>query len=117
MATLESPPEAKVGPVEERELPQAPPLRRIVGPSVILVGVGIASGEYILFPYIASQVGLVFLWAGIVGLLTQFFINMEIERYTLATGETAVIRMLVLMWAVGLFGVMSVLVVINEATG
>src|SRR4051794_25245590 len=90
MASLEAPPEAKVGPVEERELPQAPALRRIVGPSVILVGVGIASGEYILFPYIASQVGLVFLWAGIVGLLTQFFINMEIERYTLATGETAV---------------------------
>jgi hypothetical protein len=57
---------------------------------VILVGVGIASGEYILFPYIASQVGLVFLWAAVIGLLTQFFINMEIERYTLATGETAV---------------------------
>jgi hypothetical protein len=93
MATAEAPPqvpEATIGRVEERELPKAPPLRRIVGPSVILVGVGIASGEYILFPYIASQVGLVFLWAGIVGLLTQFFINMEIERYTLATGETAV---------------------------
>ncbi len=93
MATVEAPtqvPEATIGPVEERELPKAPKLRRIVGPSVILVGVGIASGEYILFPYIASQVGLVFLWAGIVGLLTQFFINMEIERYTLATGETAV---------------------------
>ena len=83
-------PEAQIGPVEQRDLPEAPPLRRIIGPSVILVGVGIASGEYILFPYIASQVGLVFLWAGIVGLLTQYFINMEIERYTLATGETAV---------------------------
>ena len=31
-----------------------------------------------------------FLWAGVIGILTQFFINMEIERYTLATGETAV---------------------------
>jgi hypothetical protein len=93
MATAEAPtqiPEASIGRVEERELPEPPPLRRIVGPSVILVGVGIASGEYILYPYIASQVGLVFLWAGIIGLLTQFFINMEIERYTLATGETAV---------------------------
>ena len=83
-------PEAQIGPVEQRDLPEAPPLRRIIGPSVILVGVGIASGEYILFPFIASQVGLVFLWAAIVGLLTQYFINMEIERYTLATGETAV---------------------------
>lgn len=30
-----------------------------------------------------------FVWAALVGLLTQFFLNMEIERYTLATGETA----------------------------
>jgi predicted membrane protein len=104
-------------PSEDRDLPDPPPLRRLLGPSVILIGVGIASGEYILFPFIASQAGLVFLWAAVVGILMQFFINREIERYTLATGETAVIRMLVLMWAVGLFGVMSVLVVINEATG
>jgi amino acid permease-like protein len=83
-------PEATIGPVEQRELPPAPPLRKIIGPSVILVGVGIASGEYILWPYISSQVGLVFLWAAIVGLLTQYFINMEVERYTLATGETAI---------------------------
>jgi hypothetical protein len=74
---------------EERELPDPPPLRRLIGPSVILIGVGIASGEYILYPYIASQAGLVFLWAAVVGVLVQFFINMEIERYTLATGETA----------------------------
>jgi hypothetical protein len=75
---------------EERQLPEAPRLRRLVGPSVIMVGVGIASGEYILYPFIASQAGLVFLWAAVVGILIQFFINMEIERYTLATGETAV---------------------------
>jgi hypothetical protein len=74
---------------EQRDLPEAPPLRRLIGPSVILIGVGIASGEYILYPFIASQAGLVFLWAAVVGILVQFFINMEIERYTLATGETA----------------------------
>jgi hypothetical protein len=77
------------GGTEQRDLPEAPPLRKLIGPSVILIGVGIASGEYILYPYIASQAGLVFLWAAVVGILVQFFINMEIERYTLATGETA----------------------------
>ena len=61
----------------------------MIGPGVIAAGVGLASGEFILYPYIASQVGLVFVWAALVGLLTQFFLNMEIERYTLATGETA----------------------------
>lgn len=71
------------------ELPP-PPARswRIIGPGVVAAGVGLASGEFILFPYIASQVGLVFVWAALVGLVTQFFINMEVERYTLATGET-----------------------------
>src|SRR5690606_15319519 len=43
-----------------------------------------------LWPYIASQVGLVLLWGAIIGILTQFFLNLEVERYTLATGETAV---------------------------
>jgi hypothetical protein len=75
---------------EIRPLPEPPTSTwRIIGPGVIAAGVGLASGEFILFPYIASQVGLVFVWAALVGLFTQFFLNMEIERYTLATGETA----------------------------
>jgi len=49
----------------------------------------LASGEFILWPYIASQVGLVLLWGALVGVVIQWFLNMEIERYTLATGETA----------------------------
>ena len=36
------------------------------------------------------QAGLAFLWAAFVGVAIQFFINMEIERYTLATGQTAI---------------------------
>jgi hypothetical protein len=73
-----------------RDMPE-PPRRygRMIGPGIIAAGVGLASGEFILYPYIASQVGLVFVWAALVGLTTQFFLNMEIERYTLATGETA----------------------------
>jgi hypothetical protein len=75
---------------EVRDLPQAPArYRKLIGPGIVAAGVGLASGEFILFPFIASQVGLVFVWAALVGLVTQFFINLEIERYTLATGETA----------------------------
>jgi len=75
---------------EVRDLPDAPvKYRKLIGPGIIAAGVGLASGEFILFPYIASQVGLVFVWAAFVGLVTQYFINLEIERYTLATGETA----------------------------
>jgi len=83
-------PAGRLPPLLERDLPEPQPLGRILGPSVILVGVGIASGEFVLWPAIASQVGLVFLWAAVVGVLTQYFINMEVERYALATGETAI---------------------------
>jgi hypothetical protein len=73
-----------------RDMPEPPAsFRQIIGPGVIAAGVGMASGEFILYPYIASQVGLIFVWAAFVGLATQYFLNMEIERYTLATGETA----------------------------
>jgi hypothetical protein len=73
-----------------RDMPDEPRrYLRLIGPGIIAAGVGLASGEFILFPYIASQVGLVFVWAALVGLVTQYFLNMEIERYTLATGETA----------------------------
>ena len=76
-------------PVTYREMPEPLSLRKVLGPGVIAAGIGLASGEFILWPYITSQVGLVFLWAAVIGVVTQFFINMEIERYTLATGETA----------------------------
>ena len=71
------------------ELP-APPasIWRIIGPGIVAAGVGLGSGEFVIFPYIASQVGLAFVWAAVLGVLVQYFLNTEIERYTLATGET-----------------------------
>ncbi|MGW7518158.1 Nramp family divalent metal transporter [Streptomyces sp. NPDC054796] len=75
---------------EVRELPEPPAkMWRIIGPGVVAAGVGLSSGEFILWPYIASQAGLFFLWGAVVGVVTQWFLNMEVERYTLATGETA----------------------------
>lgn len=77
-------------PVQVRDLPEPPSSTwRIIGPGLVGAGVGLASGEFILWPYIASQVGLVFVWGAAIGIITQWFLNMEIERYTLATGETA----------------------------
>jgi hypothetical protein len=75
--------------VETRDLPEPVPFRKVVGASVIILATAIGSGEFVLWPYITSQVGLVFMWAAVAGFLIQFFINMEVERYTLATGETA----------------------------
>jgi hypothetical protein len=75
--------------VEFRDLPEPVPLRKVSGASVIILATAIGSGEFVLWPYITSQIGFAFMWAAVVGFGIQFFLNMEIERYTLATGETA----------------------------
>src|ERR671927_174396 len=76
--------------MEYRDMPEPLPLRKVLGPSVILAGVGVGSGEYILWPYISANAGIGFLYLAFVGVTIQYFLNMEIERYTLATGETAI---------------------------
>lgn len=75
-------------PLGIKEMPEAWPLRKLIGPSFIILGVGLGSGELILWPYLSSNFGLGIIWAAILGVTFQFFINMEIERYTLATGES-----------------------------
>lgn len=77
-------------PMPYRDMPEPLPLRKILGPSVILAGLGVGSGEYIIWPFITSVVGPWFLWAAVLSVTVQYFLNMEIERYTLATGETAI---------------------------
>src|SRR5688500_7336788 len=85
-----SPPVRGLAPLLPAELPPPPAtIWPIVGPGIVAAGVGLGSGEFVFFPYVASQIGLGFLWAAIVGVGLQFILNMEFERYTLATGETA----------------------------
>ena len=71
-------------------LPPAPPLKRMIGPGIVLVGLSIGSGEFVLWPKLTAEWGFALFWACWLGATMQFFINMEIERYTLATGESAV---------------------------
>ncbi len=79
-----------LGPVPIKDLPEPLPLRKVLGPGVILLATALGSGEYVLWPFIASHIGLAIMWAAIVAIAIQFFINMEVERWTLATGETAI---------------------------
>ncbi|AQA03237.1 hypothetical protein BVC93_13325 [Mycobacterium sp. MS1601] len=84
------PPSKFLPPMPYKDIPEAPKLKKVLGPSIIMAALAVSSGEYILWPYITSKVGLVMLWAALVGVTVQYFLNMEIERWTLATGETAV---------------------------
>ena len=69
-------------------MPPAPPVRRLIGPSFLLLALGLGSGEIILWPYLAANYGLGIVWAAVIGITLQFFINMEIERYALVRGES-----------------------------
>lgn len=77
-------------PIGSQDLPEPLPLGRIVGASVVITATAMGSGELIIWPFIVTQIGIAFLWLAAVGFFMQFVLNMEIERYTLATGETAV---------------------------
>jgi len=83
-------PPGQLPPMEYRDLPPAVPFRRMIGPSIILAGLALGSGEFIIWPKITFHAGFVFFWACIVGVTMQYFINMEITRWTLATGESAI---------------------------
>lgn len=75
-------------PLKQADLPPAPSFRKLIGPSFILLGLGLGSGEVILWPYLTSNYGLGLVWAIVVGVTMQFFINMEVERYALIYGES-----------------------------
>lgn len=74
--------------VSLKEFPPALGLKKILGPSFIILALGLGSGEVILWPYLASNYGLGIAWGAMLGITFQFFINMEIERYALVKGES-----------------------------
>lgn len=75
----------------KKNFPPAKKLLSIIGPSFILLGLGLGSGEVILWPNLVSTYGLGIIWASIIGITLQFFINMEVERYSLVRGESVFI--------------------------
>ncbi len=79
-------------PLEVDELPPPPPLKfssvmRIVGPSAIVLGVAIGSGEWLIGPSNAVLYGPYILWIATVSILLQTILNLEMVRYTMYTGE------------------------------
>jgi len=62
----------------------------VCGPGVIVLGVSIGSGEFLLGPAIFVKHGLSLLWVTLVAVFFQTVFNTELMRYTLATGEPVV---------------------------
>ncbi|HUQ70309.1 MAG TPA: Nramp family divalent metal transporter, partial [Planctomycetaceae bacterium] len=91
-------PHQHLPPLKYRDMPEPVAWTKMVGPSLILAGLALGSGEFILWPRIVQASGFVFFWAAFLGILTQYFINMEIERWTLLTGESAITGFCRLSW-------------------
>lgn len=83
-------PHGTLPPLRYRDLPPPIPVRAMMGPGIILAGLALGSGEFIFWPYLTYQSKFVFFWAAVLGVVTQFFLNLEITRWTLATGESAI---------------------------
>lgn len=77
-----------LAPFKKRDLPKPPSFKKLLGPSFILLGLGLGSGELILWPYLTANYGMGIIWAAVLGITFQFFLNMEIERYALVRGES-----------------------------
>jgi len=67
-------------------------IRYIIGPSLIALGVSIGSGEWLIGPFNVGTKGFVgILWVVLVSALLQVFYNVELARFTIATGESPAI--------------------------
>lgn len=73
---------------EVKVLPNPPHWSRALGVGVVVMGLAIGTGELILWPNLVTRFGLGVLIAAFLGLTFQYFINKEVARHALATGES-----------------------------
>lgn len=74
--------------LEEKELPDPPGWRHAIGVGIVVVGMAMGTGELIMWPHLVTRYGLAILWFALVGITIQYFINQEVARHTIATGES-----------------------------
>jgi hypothetical protein len=59
----------------------------MTGPGAVLVGLSIGAGEIVVWPWVTAKFGAVMLWAAALGIFLQVWVNLEIGRWAVATGE------------------------------
>ncbi|MBD3279880.1 MAG: hypothetical protein GF390_04215 [Candidatus Pacebacteria bacterium] len=90
-----------------QSLPKPPSLWQTIGPSFILLGLALGSGELILWPYLAANYGLGLLWGGLLGISFQYVLNTETMRYSLAWGESVFVGFRKLCWLIPVWYIIS----------
>ena len=79
-----------IAPMREADMPpRKTSLWRLTGPGAVMIGLASGSGELILWPWITAKFGTSMIWAAALGVFVQLWINIEIGRWAVATGESA----------------------------
>ena len=73
---------------ELKELPAPPHWTKALGVGIVVTGLAIGTGELIMWPHLVTKYGLGILWTAFLGITFQYFINQEVARHSLATGES-----------------------------
>jgi len=63
----------------------------VIGPGAIILGTSIGSGEWLLGPAAFVKYGMSLLWVTSISAVLQTVLNTELMRYTLYTGEPAIV--------------------------
>jgi len=63
-------------------------IRHSLGPSIIIAAAVVGTGELVVAPRLGASVGLSALWLIILGCVIKIFIQEELGRHTILTGET-----------------------------
>lgn len=104
-------------PMDVDELPAPPPFSasnfyRMLGVGAILVSISIGSGEWLIGPAAVIEYGPQLLWIVTVACILQTVFNLECQRYTLYTGEPAMVGILRLAPGRALWGPLWILLCI-----
>lgn len=76
-------------PLRQADLPERKlAFWKMTGPGAILVGLSIGAGELIIWPWITAKFGAGMIWAAALGVFVQLWVNFEIGRWAIATGES-----------------------------
>lgn len=74
------------------DLPEPKPLSwrhwtRFIGPGIVMMGIQIGGGEWLLGPTVTAKYGGGLMWLATIAILLQVFYNIECGRYALYCGE------------------------------
>lgn len=73
---------------EKKEMPHPPHWGKALGVGIVVTGLAMGTGELIIWPHLVTKYGVSLLWLALLGISAQYFINHEVARYSVSTGES-----------------------------